>query len=91
MRRKEDQKRSGIGWVKVKVEENEQGATPEELVELVDGFFLFLSKHRLWELAKDIKDDETGVNLHDRAVKIYEKLYPNVKNELKNGKNEQKT
>jgi hypothetical protein len=62
----------------MKIEENEHGATPEELVELVDGFFLFLSKHRLWDLAKGIKDDETGVNLHDRAVKIYGKLYPEL-------------
>jgi hypothetical protein len=62
----------------MKIEENEHGATPEELVELVDGFFLFLTKHRLWDLAKGIKDDETGVNLHDRAVKIYGKLYPEL-------------
>tara|TARA_B100000029_G_scaffold487598_1_gene543276 strand:+ start:35 stop:250 length:216 start_codon:yes stop_codon:yes gene_type:complete len=62
----------------MKIEENEHGATPEELVELVDGFFLFLTKHRLWDLTKNIKDDETGVNLHDRAVKIYGKLYPEL-------------
>tara|TARA_Y100001963_G_scaffold132629_1_gene191360 strand:- start:281 stop:520 length:240 start_codon:yes stop_codon:yes gene_type:complete len=62
----------------MKIEESEQGATPEELVELVEGFFLFLSKHRLWELAKDITDDETEVNLHDRAVKIYQKLHPEL-------------
>ena len=62
----------------MKIEESEQGATPEELVELVEGFFLFLSKHRLWELAKDIKDDESEVNLHDRAVKIYQKLHPEL-------------
>ena len=62
----------------MKIEENEHGATPEELVELVDGFFLFLTKHRLWDLTKGIKDDETGVNLHYRAVKIYGKLYPEL-------------
>jgi hypothetical protein len=74
----------------MKIEESEQGATPEELVELVEGFFLFLSKHRLWELAKDIKDDESEVNLHDRAVKIYQKLHPELDLMTKMDENEQK-
>ena len=74
----------------MKIEESEQGATPEELVELVEGFFLFLSKHRLWELAKDIKDDESEVNLHDRAVKIYQKLHPELELMTKMDENEQK-
>ena len=74
----------------MKIEESEQGATPEELVELVEGFFLFLSKHRLWELAKDIKDDESEVNLHDRAVKIYQKLHPELDLMTKMDENGQK-
>ena len=74
----------------MKIEESEQGATPEELVELIEGFFLFLSKHRLWELAKDIKDDESEVNLHDRAVKIYQKLHPELDLMTKMDENEQK-
>ena len=74
----------------MKIEESEQGATPEELVELVEGFFLFLSKHRLWDLAKDIKDDESEVNLHDRAVKIYQKLHPELDLMTKMDENEQK-
>ena len=74
----------------MKIEESEQGATPEELVELIEGFFLFLSKHRLWELAKDITDDETEVNLHDRAVKIYKKLHPELDVMTKMDENEQK-
>jgi len=74
----------------MKIEESEQGATPEELVELVEGFFLFLSKHRLWELAKDITDDESEVNLHDRAVKIYQKLHPELDLMTKMDENEQK-
>ena len=67
----------------MKVEENEQGATPEELVELVDGFFLLMSKHKLWELTKGIKDDETGLNLYDRALEIMTKMRPELKKELK--------
>jgi len=74
----------------MKIEESEQGATPEELVELIEGMFLLLTSHKLWELPKGIKDDETGVNLHDRAVKIYKKLHPELDVMTKMDENEQK-
>lgn len=75
----------------MEIEESEHGATPEELVEFIEGMFLLLTIHKLWELPKGIKDDETGVNLYDRAMIIYKKLHPELDAMTKMDENEQKT
>tara|TARA_R110000824_G_scaffold372175_1_gene562283 strand:- start:288 stop:581 length:294 start_codon:yes stop_codon:yes gene_type:complete len=59
-----------------KIEESPDGASPEEILELLHGFMILMEKHKLSALAKDIKDDEGGFNLYSRTEEILKKIYP---------------
>lgn len=61
---------------RMKLEESQQGASPEEILELLHGFMILMEKHKLSALAKEIKDDEAGFNLYSRTEEILKKIYP---------------
>ena len=65
----------------MKTEESLDGASPEEIIELLHGFMILMEKHKLSSLAKEIKDDENGDNLYSRTEEILKKLYPELNNE----------
>jgi hypothetical protein len=64
----------------MKIEESQQGATPEEILELLHGFMILMEKHKLSALAKEITDDEAGFNLYSRTEEILKKIYPETEN-----------
>ena len=61
---------------RMKLEESQQGASPEEILELLHGFMILMEKHKLSALAKEIKDDDEGDNLYSRTEEILKKIYP---------------
>ena len=65
----------------MKTEESLDGASPEEIIELLHGFLILIKKHSLETLAKEIKDSDEGDNLYSRTEEILKKLYPELNNE----------
>ena len=62
----------------MKIKQADTGASPEELLEIIQGLLIVIEKHKLHDLLIPIKDDEQGFNLLDRCKEILAKVYPDI-------------